>query len=206
VSVLGLDLGTHCGWAVDSNGQLRSGVWNLKPRASSCDKTRELVFYRRLEATRELYPDLELVAYEKVIAHGRRDSKQVACPPCKSKHEVRIQATNVLAAQVYGALRGVLLMWADFHSLRVDSVPVQTLKLFGAGSGRATKDDMMAWAKMRWADQAIETHDQADALHVLDWACVEVLGRRGKVRVGRRGQLTLPEGNQDGSNLPEVEF
>ena len=196
-AVIGIDLGSSCGWAVASEGRLTSGAWRLKPGAKSSDQTRELIFWRRLEATRELYGVPELVAYEEVVAHGRGEQKQVECPGCHNRHSIRVQATNVLAAQVYGALRGVLQMWCDWHGVRVAGVAVGTLKLFATGNGRASKDDMVAWAQMRWPEQQVKDHDQADALHVLDWGLVEVLNRRGKAHVDRGGQLQLEPQPQD---------
>lgn len=184
--VLAIDIGTHTGWAISSGSEIRSGDWNLDHVNTPVDATKELRFWRRLESMWNRYIRIELIAFEDVVAHERSDTKKVWCPKCKSSHHVKLRATNTIAAQVYGSLRGVLRMWADFHRIRIEGVPVGTLKLFATGSGRAKKHDMIAWAKMRWPDQNIQSHDQADALHILDWACVEVLGIKGKARIKGR--------------------
>ena len=184
MAVLALDIATQTGFAVEADGKLSSGSWNLKPPAKSCDKTRELTFFRKLEALWADHGSFSLVAFEAVYGHSRSDEKKVTCPRCMNKFQIKVQQVNTLAAQVYGGLRGTMLMWADFHSVRVEGVAVGTLKKFATGHGHATKDDMIAMAEMRWREQKIVDDNQADALHILDWALVEVLRRHQKQSFG----------------------
>lgn len=196
VVVLGIDPGTKCGFALQYDGGLVSGVWHLQPKRGA-QRTRQLVLWQRLEYVRETYGAPDLVCHEEVMAHGRADEKAVKCEHCKQQLKVRVQATNVLAAHVYAAIVGTLEMWCDFRGVRLESVPVGTLKRFATGDGRATKQDMVAWAQLRWSEQRVESDDQADALHVLDYAMVEIMKRREKAK-------THAPGLQD--DAPAVEF
>lgn len=173
MNVLALDTGTLTGWAAWSNGQLTSGVWDLKPN-KTLDRTRQLVLTRRLQqVTEEL--QINRIAYETVMSHGRPGSKKVQCPTCHTSHNVRITQTNTQAAHVYGALSGMVEWWADMQRMPEPmTVHVSTLKKFATGDGRATKQAMIAMAEMRWREQKIQDDNQADALHVLDWAMVQL--------------------------------
>lgn len=213
--VIGIDLGTSCGWALALDDELRSGTWDLKPVARSCARTRQRVLWERLDELREQHGQPALIAHEEVMAHGRADEREVKCGACGRKTLVRVQATNVLAAHVYAALQGTLALWCDAREVRLESVPVGTLKKFATGDGRAKKDDMVAWARFRWPDQSITTDDQADALHVLDWALVEVLHQKTKPLVvgqHRDGTMPLPGlgpspvSEAAAEQLPEIEF
>jgi Holliday junction resolvasome RuvABC endonuclease subunit len=180
MSILALDPATACGWAADFGGTIRSGCWKLGR------EHRWLELYRKLETIWEIEP-VTVVAIEDVASHGRGEEREVNCLCHQQQHKVKLQSQNVIASHIYGGLVAMIEFWADFRGVRVEKVAVGTLKKFATGSGRATKEDMVAWAKLRWKDQSIKDDNQADALHILDWVCVEVLKRRGKavVEVGR---------------------
>jgi len=148
MAILGLDLGTSCGWAIrDDFGNLHSGTWDLKPRPTDPEQTAWLVFWRRLNALHQAHK-IKLVAYERVEGH-----------------------VSMYAGHVYGGFKAVLQMFADFNRLRIDSIHTGTLKKLVTGNGRATKEMMIAIAQEKWPSQNISNseHDRADALHVLDW-------------------------------------
>ena len=173
MSVLAIDPGTKCGFAADFSGTIRSGVWVLSR------EHRWLELWGHLESIHEI-EKVKTVAIEDVQSHGRGDEKQVDCPSCHRKFGVHVQMQNTIAAHVYGGLVAIISMWCEWRGARLESVPVGTLKKFATGKGNAIKADMVAWAQMRWRDQNVKSDDQADALHILDWVLVEVLGRRKK--------------------------
>ena len=59
---------------------------------------------------------------------------------------------------------------AETLGLQVIAVHTATLKKHATGSGRATKEGMIAAARNRWPRFDPETDDEADARHVLAWA------------------------------------
>jgi len=134
--------------------------------------------------------EIGLLAYEKVERHssGQKSDRMVKCSGCGKRVAAGGRVENVYAAHLYGGLSMVLEMWAERIQARVETVPVGTIKKFATGHGNATKEDMIAWAKLRWPEQRVGSDDQADALHILDWVEVEILKRRGKVVVDVRQQ------------------
>lgn len=188
MNILALDIATLSGFAVWSDGQRSSGVWQLKPPKGSCDRTRQLVLWRRLEETRKRYA-IDTLAYEEVAAHGR--SSEVKCKACGKP--MRIQETNTQAAHVYGALSGHVDFWLDMCRLPpAHTVHVSTLKKFATGNGRATKEEMVTMAERRWPEQRVRDDNQADALHILDWVMV-------KLRIAPKAVIDLRQ-------RPDVEF
>ena len=149
-----MDPATACGWAADFGGVTRSGCWKLR------GGHRWLDLYRHLETMNEIEP-ITVVAVERVQFSG----------------------PGIRALQINSGLIAVIELWADFRGVRVEGVPVSTLKKWATGKGNAKKDLMVAVAKSRWPGQNIKDDNQADALHILDWVCVEVLKRRSKAVV-----------------------
>jgi Holliday junction resolvasome RuvABC endonuclease subunit len=180
VAILALDLGAKCGWALYDEGELYSGTWELTPKKSSADREKETHLWRRMQTIHEQH-NVTAVAFERVDAHGRPgDEKKTECPRCKHKFAVAVTGQNTLAAQAWGGYRAIVRMWCDVYEARREDVAVGTLKKFATGNGRATKQDMIAWAELRWRGQNVRDDNQADALHILDWMLVEKLGRRKK--------------------------
>lgn len=160
--VLGIDPGTSCGWALWSGGQYTSGVWNLKPSA----KDRPGQRFRRLRERLILDPVncVDAVFYEEVRRH-------------KGTH----------AAHIYGGIVGCIQAWCEEFSPHISytPVPVGTIKKFATGNGRASKDEMLAAALLKWPHQFTRAikwkehkgvmvptdktlYDQADALWILE--------------------------------------
>jgi Holliday junction resolvasome RuvABC endonuclease subunit len=141
-TVLALDLGLHCGYAIyDTIHPPHSGV--LRLRASRRDNYGAALC---AFASFLRYHPTHVIAYERVRRH---------------------QGTR--AAHVYGALEGVLAMHAWTHGhIRIMPVEVAHIKRHATGRGNATKQMMLATARDRWPSCA--THDEADALWILDLA------------------------------------
>lgn len=162
MTILALDLGASCGWAVGGYANPVSGVWKLTPPARCPDRTKELRLVRKLEEARTVW-SVTAIAYELVHMAGRPQ-------PCRRCGAIQ-QVANMKAAHAYGAYQGIVQMFADLHRLEVYPVAVGTLKKHATGSGRASKAEMLAAAQAKWGE-VVKNHDQADALHVLDWCMV----------------------------------
>lgn len=134
ITILGLDLGLSCGWAVrEADGNVISGVWDFHD-----DPQFIYNFIQRLEET-TLYEPTH-VAYEDVKRH-----------------------MGTLAAHVYGAFKHAIPC-ADLDGAEERLVPlaVKSIKKFATGNGNADKALMIQQACRRWPEmqyrfEAIET-------------------------------------------------
>jgi len=127
-AVLGIDPGTKCGWAVHrSDCTLDSGVWKLQPRKSAPAGSRYKNLYDALTlllSVESATSPVHLIAYEQVRRHA-----------------------GTRAAHVYGGIIAVIQMVAMEHNIPTVGIPVGTIKKRATGSGRATKEEMIAAAK-----------------------------------------------------------
>lgn len=138
--ILGIDPGSRTGWALLEAGErLASGTWDL----SKLDGGARLV--RLQDALRDTITvaRVDLVAYEVVMGHGPSGS---------------------LAAHLYGAIVGVLLLTCARLQVPTRGVHVGTAKKLATGSGKADKRAMVRAARDRWGIPV--THDEADALWI----------------------------------------
>lgn len=140
-SVLFLDIGSHCGWAVHEGGKIVFGTYHSNRGKFEGAGMRYLRFEReflnRLTKVKEVY-------FEEVRRHEGTD-----------------------AAHVYGGLTAVLMAWCERHSIPYKGIPVGTLKKHGTGKGNCNKEAMIAAA--RKLGFAPEDDNQADALIGLDY-------------------------------------
>jgi crossover junction endodeoxyribonuclease RuvC len=150
MSILGIDLGTKCGWAVKkTDGTIFSGCLDSTPLPKT--KKRELehpgLRYRKfhwlLLELNQIYGDLTGIAYENVMRH-----------------------TSTASSHVYGGYRAILDMFA--HSINVIPSPygVGVCKLESVGMGKASKEATLLFAN-KWTGRLIESEDEGDALCVL---------------------------------------
>jgi len=153
-AVLAIDPGTKCGWALRRDGDLTSGVWDLLPTRKTKHHTRWLNLWSCLD---EIGP-VSCVAYELVMAH----------PSAGAKLGRKGPGFNTRAAHVYGGIVAVIEMWADHRKVLVMGEHVGRIKKHATERGNATKLSMLEAARKRWPDQSVATHDQADALWLLD--------------------------------------
>lgn len=144
--VLGIDPGTHCGWALLGIGgsRLASGVWDLSTRRHEGGGMRYLRFRNYFtEALSVGGQQVGAVAYEEVRRHMGTD-----------------------AAHVYGGIVAQLTAVAEELSIPYRAIPVGTIKKLATGKGNASKDMMLAAARQRWPSAELKRDDEADALFV----------------------------------------
>jgi Holliday junction resolvasome RuvABC endonuclease subunit len=140
MNILALDLGTATGFAIYKDGEIISGAKKLRHdrRASG---VRALDFYRWLtQMIRE--HGVNEAYFERVYAHS-----------------------GVEAAHLYGYFMHTLAAICEEHCIKCVGISVGTIKKFMTGKGNATKEEMIAAARLRGFDP--QTHDEADALAIL---------------------------------------
>ena len=151
--VIGIDPGTHCGWAIRMDvGMVNSGVWDLTPRRGSVVGTRQGHLFWRLHellGTCALTGDEIVVAYEDVRRH-----------------------LGTTAAHVYGALVGVieLVCGSCTPAVRLVPVGVGTVKKYATGKGNASKELMIRSAMLKWPGWNAGNDDEADARWIAECA------------------------------------
>src|SRR5512137_1201276 len=77
--VLGIDPGTHCGWAVldTDHGRLASGVWDLSSRRHEGGGMRFVRLHQYLREIAQAYSRIGAVVYEEVRRHQGVDAAHV---------------------------------------------------------------------------------------------------------------------------------
>ena len=155
MKVLGLDLGTHMGWAVlDGTTRVDSGTWTLDQNLHQGGGWRYLEFKLELQKLLATH-DVEAVAYELVRRHGK--------------------GNNTQAAHVWGGFKATLQQFLDDPAVMIPytGIDVGTVKKTLTGKGNAGKDLMCQEANKRWglslvaSDRPDETGDnEADALAI----------------------------------------
>lgn len=141
--LLGLDLGTHLGFALDDNGKLVSGEVDFSLRRGEGEGMRIIKFRRFL---RELGP-IDACYYELVRNHK-----------------------GVQAAHLYGAFYHLLQeFFAEVGLTVYRGITVQDAKKRATGKGNASKEAMIAAAQTQWPEQEVgpKQDNRADALWVL---------------------------------------
>ena len=142
MSVLALDLGTRCGFAMWSSGTIVSGTQDFKPGRFESSAMRMVRFRGWLDQMHAASP-ITHVVYEEVRRHA-----------------------GVTAAHTYGGFMNLLLEWCETHGpVPCEAYPVGAIKKFWTGNGAASKDMMMAEARRRRF--APLDDNEADALALL---------------------------------------
>ena len=145
-SILALDLGTHTGWALRHlDGSIISGTEHFKPQRFEGGGMRYLRFRRWLTEIKQIGDGITAVYFEEVRRH-----------------------VGVDAAHAYGGFLATLTAWCEHHQIPYQGVPVGTIKKHATGKGNASKDEMVACARMRGFLPADD--NEADALALLHWA------------------------------------
>ena len=155
MKILGIDPGTHCGWAIRRGPQvIDSGVWDLSARRHEGGGMRFLRCRTYLREMLDVDPP-DVVIYEEVRRH-----------------------MGVDAAHIYG---GIVAIIASECEARVPpipyrGVPVGAVKKHATGKGNADKDAMIAAAVARWPGFVPADDNEADARWIADTAAQEFGG------------------------------
>jgi hypothetical protein len=144
VTILALDLATHCGYAFESSAARESGVAGFSPRKNERYGMRFVRFTVWLYRWKER--NLDLVIYEKPIPfHSGQAASQLA----------------------FGFSSRVEEFCARYD-IRCECVQPNVLKKFATGNGRAEKANMIRFAQA--LKPGVEDDNEADALWLLEYA------------------------------------
>jgi Holliday junction resolvasome RuvABC endonuclease subunit len=148
MSLLGLDLGTHCGYArldVSCNGaNYAHGTWNFTPKRFDSPGVRYSRFAMQL---REQFAiGIDKVFYEIVARH-----------------------LGTAAAHAYGGFLAILHTECEAAKVEFEGLSVQEIKTFATGKGNAGKP-LIAKAVKAWGfDTMGEDEDDAIAIVKCGW-------------------------------------
>ena len=156
--ILGIDPGINCGFAVlDNDGTIvSSGVWTL-PGKDAHDGARWLHLYDVLSGMIALWPEIDLLAYERVEAHGG------------ARADGRSYQSGASAGHSYGGLVAIITLVAAQRSIPTIALPVASIKRT-AGKGNLSKVAMVTAAVRRWGLDRRPEPDEADALWIAETA------------------------------------
>ncbi|MEW5889877.1 MAG: hypothetical protein AB1768_12710 [Pseudomonadota bacterium] len=145
-TLLALDLGTTCGWALrDSSGHITSDTENFRPQRFEGGGMRFLRFKRWLTELKAHAGGIDALYFEEVRRHVSTD-----------------------AAHVYGGFLATLTTWCEHRGIPYQGVPVGTIKKHATGKGNASKTEMIEATRQRGLQVADD--NEADALALLLWA------------------------------------
>lgn len=141
---LGIDPGTHCGWAVFGPTDIHhaSGVWNLSPRRHEGGGMRFLRLRTYLEEVIRA-TGVTTVYYEEVHRHKGTD-----------------------AAHIYGGIIAHIQQFCEQEGIAYAGVPVAAIKKAATGKGNANKDLMLAAAIQQFYGVDVIDDNHADALFI----------------------------------------
>jgi Holliday junction resolvasome RuvABC endonuclease subunit len=140
MNVLALDLGSATGYAIENDGQITIGTKKLR-HDKGASGIRALDFYRWLNQTIQEY-GIGQVYFERVYAHSGTE-----------------------AAHLYGYFMHTLAAVCEELHVKCTGIPVGTIKKHATGNGRATKEEMMDFARRRGFNPVDD--NAADALAIL---------------------------------------
>lgn len=147
-TMLGIDPGTACGWALLRDGKLiEAGAWDLGARRHEGGGMRFLRLRSLLAEVGRM--SIDAVAYEEIRRH-----------------------MGVDAAHIYGGIIATLSSWCEERGTPYQGVPVGTVKKLATGKGNAEKVYMLAAALEKWPNlrESKVTHDVADACWIAETA------------------------------------
>jgi hypothetical protein len=142
MSVLTLDLGTQCGWALLRPEGIVSGSESFKPGRHEGGGMRFLRFSRFLDRLHE--DPITEIYYEEVRGHKGID-----------------------AAHIYGGLLGQLSAWCEHRQIPYQGIPVGTIKRHITGKGNAGKAAVIDAIKAIGFEPVDD--NEADALAIMDY-------------------------------------
>jgi crossover junction endodeoxyribonuclease RuvC len=147
VTTLALDLATTTGFAIlRSDGKIESGERSFASKEREGEGARFLKFQAWLHhEIGPRFPDIDRIVYEKVIG--------IQGPGQSS------------AAMIHGGFRALMLMFADVRRVRAEGFNVAQVKKQFAGSGKASKVDMIKQCRAMGFN--VQGDNEADAIAIL---------------------------------------
>ena len=144
MTLIGIDPGTACGWAIldSSGGRIASGTWDLRPRRHEGGGMRYLRVRQYVEALLSTPVGVRALAYEEVRRHAGTD-----------------------AAHVYGGIVAMIAAVCEERKVPYMAIPVGTVKRHATGKGNAPKEMMVSAASEHWACEPCDDNE-ADALWI----------------------------------------
>ena len=141
---LGLDLGTHCGWAMFDGVEVSHGVWRCGISKGEHRGMRLMRLFTHLNNMGVRLGRPDIVYFEDVKRHNSH-----------------------LAREVYFGLLGIVMLWASQQSEPIPMIGlgVGKIKKFATGSGNAKKEQMIAALPRRF--HGVTDDNEADAIHTL---------------------------------------
>lgn len=146
-SILSLDLGTTCGWALKHNNRVHSGVFKLAPSRFDSYDQRFITFNKCLK---------------QILA---KHFKNADLKKLQVFYEEVRQSQAPDAAHMYGGYKTVLTCFCLEHGISYKGVGVKTIKKFTTGTGSAGKDKVMD--SVRKLGHYPEDDNEADAISIL---------------------------------------
>jgi Holliday junction resolvasome RuvABC endonuclease subunit len=137
---LALDLGTATGYAIEKDDQITIGTKKLR-HDRHASGVRALDFYRWLTQMIQEH-SIDQVYFERVYAHSGTE-----------------------AAHLYGYFMYTLAAVCEELHVKCTGIPVTTIKKYATGNGRATKEEMVDFAR-RCGFNPVDDN-AADALAIL---------------------------------------
>lgn len=143
--LIGLDLGTNCGFAVSASSPtgtaIVSGAWDLSIDTSH---------------------DSPSLRFEKFATHL---DGILALSPQRVFYEVVRRHRGIKAGHIYGAFLAKMQERCDHFNVPFHGLSVQEIKKFATGKGNASKDEMIRAMQVRGYDPKCD--NEADALAIL---------------------------------------
>lgn len=143
-SLLALDLGTQCGYALGGQGRLITGTWELSPGRYEGGGMRFVKFRTCLNKLLEA-DAFDMAVFEEVRRHRGTD-----------------------AAHIYGGLMGTFTAWCEERKIPYKGIPVQSIKKYATGRGNADKTSV----KMAVTGWGYSPRDDNEADAIALWHCV----------------------------------
>lgn len=145
MNILACDPATHFGFA-HSCGPC--GTWDLSIRR---DESKGMRFIRLNGKLNEIKAT---VGVDVLVYEAARN----AAP--------KMQGALVVQAEI----QGVLTLWCEQNGVEYRGYSPSEIKKHATGKGNANKQDMIAFARLKWPNKTIEDDNCADALWILDLA------------------------------------
>ena len=141
-AILALDLATRTGWAIlTDGGRIHSGTTSFALRKHEGAGQLYMKFRNLLLFLKQANPSLSRIVYERVSG------------PTRS------------SPQIYCGLLAMLEVFGEQHQISYDGIYVMTVKKAFCGSGRATKEDVIAQCRLMGFKP--EDDNEADAIALL---------------------------------------